>query len=303
MAKSPRGFSYNEITLYEREPVFMLTVKKKISEKANKIQLFQLLPSLVCAAAGLAFPISKFGDLSVCALGIAALFSMEKLSYKIIFSAAGLASLGFMCLSDGFYLPYFMAVAVYIACLGLMKKEKLSVLLSVTIFSAAKIILIYNGFVWQYKALALVEIGLMLTLPPVIKVGAQFILNNDEPVMAQDYFYMILTFLLVTLCFSGLDSHWVYPRAAIIMAGAWLYALRGKMSCSMLCLITLLISLLDKTAFVGLFIAFTAVYATGVAMSGKKWWCIYPVCLLEAVAVNLALIQTLSGVALLGTTA
>ena len=292
-----------KLSLYESLVRKMLTIKEKLKKTTNKISIFSVCVPALCFAFGAVSGGANFGDIPLSALAIVLALSLEQPISMLCAVAGSLLYFAIASFSESFFLPYFLFLAVYTVGFGLLKKEKLALLISSGIFVFAKVVLIYNGYVWQYQALVVLELAAIFALPSFIKKAWQELKNNSPLLMPEAYLACFASLLLPVLSLSTLDSHWLYPGAAFALALAWLFAKSWDMSYSLVGVVCLLVSLVDKTAFVGLFGLFLLIYALGVWLSQGHWWHIYPIVLMVGGIFCLTFIQEFNGLAPLGTVA
>ncbi|MEG2191764.1 MAG: SpoIIE family protein phosphatase [Oscillospiraceae bacterium] len=279
----------------------MLTIKEKLQKAANKLSVGQIAMPVICFILTAITPMSSLGDMSLTALSIIIVLSAAGEVNTLCAAAGGLIGLGIAGVKDGFFIPYFLFLAVYVVSLRILKNDRLPLLTACAIFVLAKIVLLYNGYIWQYKGLLVIEVVAILFLPQVAKKAIALIKSSSLIVMPQEYIIVFTGLCLPVLALSGLDSHWVYPGAGLALALGWFFAKSAHMTYSVLAVLALLISLVDKTGFVALFGIFLLIYALGVWLNSGKWWWIYPFTLLISGVLCLIFIQTFNGVAPFGT--
>ena len=90
-------------------------------------------------------------------------------------ASGSLITLGVMSIMDSYFLPYFIVMGVYIIAMGAFKNRKWATIIAGAMFIVSKLLMVYSNYLWQYKALIVIEVLLLAICPLAMVKGWDFV--------------------------------------------------------------------------------------------------------------------------------
>ncbi len=212
--------------------------------------------------------------------------------------AGAVSVLGVCSISQGEYIPYLLAVIIYVAAYNAVKNEKYSLLAALFFMATGRIILAPPGSNGNI-VYTLLECAAVYLLREAVKNTGNIwdkTISGSVDIMA-----VFTTLLAVTLALSGTDSRIIYTGGRVALALSRLWQKNGDYILSLTALLCFFCSICDKRAFTFLFAGSLVVWLIWTAANVKDSLILYPAVTVSAVLFNIAFLRDMGGFALTGT--
>ncbi len=277
----------------------MLKIKKNIIRRLNKIDVKDASIYIGVLLFGIITPFSGYEVLNLSGLSLVLLLCFSKLEIVLIYSIASFISFGIMSLSNGYYLAYFMATGIYAISYTWFTNKKLSTIFAGSIFVILKSIILSSAFNFSYQILFLIECIMIIVLPFNIKAGFINIKNSKAILSIEDYINNFIALVIFAIAFSSFFSNYIYLDVSVLLAVSLYFAGYQKFDVSFISLLSSSVLLTLRGDFYLYFLAIIAVYFISSLALKKKWWLIYVLGSLVAIAINIILIPIFGSLTLI----
>lgn len=278
----------------------MTAVSKEIKRRSKgryRLKNTDIIKISLFFLAGVSGAGASWRDISLAFLPVALAPSIGQGIFRWPYLAGAGAGLLAAGINSEDHLACFISLAAYILLSDLLKRDKLGLAGAAVILSAIKLFFSL-GSPLQARFFAVMEGAFLFFAAATIKEGADRLKKGYPVTSATDALEILAFFAAACLSLSGLDSHSLYPGAALALGISWYFARRLKADCCILCLLAGFICLWDKNAAVYAAGVYRVIWRTGCAAAEKSSLWIYPRCAAVALTGNIALLSQLGGFSL-----
>lgn len=276
--------------------------REKVYRKLKKVNNIDGIKAAICFFTGLCGGRSMWCDIPMAGTVPVLAAITADMVCRYAFIAGGLLSAGILAVADTAYIPYFLSYIFFAVVGNITSKKNYPLVSSLTVMAVAKLVLVFFSYPVWYKLYAVAEPVILYITAQVAQSGLDNLADGSDISTFTDGACALVAVLLPVVALSGLDSRALYPGRAAALGLAWFYSASGRQSCSLLCLVAVSVSIMDKQGFIYLYMIFLALWLLGCFCAEKQSFYIYPVTIATAFTANVMRISNINSFVATGTT-
>ncbi len=244
---------------------------------------------------------ANFGDIALPCLALIVMAGRPDLLEKAVMGGVSVAMFLIVSLSDSAFVPYLIAVVMYIAGYTVFNGEKYPLYLSCGFLLISKIFITGRNLPWQYNMYAVMEAAAVVILTDTVKNSRDIYKNPKASLPLTDFITMLTGGVVYTVALGGADSSFLYTGCSAALAMAVLWIGKEEYIYSFTALFCRITALVDKQGFTYLFMSTAVIWALAGRLGRSGSILFYPFTVAATFMLNLAFLPQLNGFAFTGT--
>ncbi len=244
---------------------------------------------------------ANFGDIPLPCLALIVMSRRTDLLEKAVMGGVTVAVFLIMSLADSRFVPYLIAVVMYIAGYTVFKGEKYPLYLSCGFLLFTKIFLTAGNLPGIYTVYACIETAAVVLLAEMVRNSRDIYKNPKSSLPISDFITLLIGGLVYTIALGGTDSGFLYTGCCVALSVSVFWFAKEDYIYGFTALFCRMAALVDKQGFTYLFMSVGAVWTVSGRLAHSGSILFYPVAVISAFVLNLCFLPRLNGFALTGT--